>query len=214
MDLFDQLRAATRTAHDEIEQLPAAVAMLNGTVSRDDYNAVLTRVFWIHSIFETNLVQSSDFTNRWPKEAVRADAVARDMASLGAIFLSEPPSEVEEWAEQMCQSAETHPAVWAGAGYVLEGSRMGSRVLIGPVSKALGVMVSLGVGVDYHLEGLADPGGRWKRVREAIAAADQTPADRIAIVSGAIATFGVMAAVHRTESILSHEPMPLLVTRG
>lgn len=213
MDLFQELRSATQTVHNEIEQLPAAVAMLSGTVRRDEYTSVLARVYWIHSIFETELLSLDDLAHHWPNEAFRADAIARDLANLEASLISEPPPAVEEWAEQLRRSAETSPAVWAGAGYVLEGSRMGSRVLIGPVSQALGVTIAPGVGVDYHLEGLSDPGGRWKRVREAILTADRTPSDRMAIVSAAIATFEVMAAVHCTDGVVVHESVPLLATQ-
>lgn len=214
MDLFQELRSATQTVHNEIEQLPAAVAMLSGTVRRDEYTSVLARVFWIHSIFEMELLNLDDLALHWPNEAFRADAIARDLVNLDASLMPDPLPVVEEWAEQLRRSAEISPAVWAGAGYVLEGSRMGSRVLIGPVSNALGVTISPGVGVDYHLEGLSDPGGRWKRVREAILTTDQTPSDRVAIVSGAIATFEVMAAVHRTDGVAVHESVPLLTSQA
>lgn len=214
MDLFDQLRAETRAAHDAIEQLPAAVAMLQGTVTRDEYTAVLARVFWVHAIFEAELSATPELSSCWPAEAVRAEAAGRDLYNLGGHCFLEPPEEVVEWADQMRQRAETTPAVWGGAGYVLEGSRMGSRVLVGPVARALGVAVTPGEGVDYHLEGLTDPGGRWRRVRDAILTVDRTPADRAAIVAGAIATFAVMAAVHSPGPALSEELVTVLASRG
>lgn len=91
---------------------------------------------------------------------------------------------------------------------------MGSRMLVGPVARALGVPVAPGGGVDYHLDGLSDPGGRWKRVREAVASADRTADDRAAIVWGAVATFAVMAAVHGADPCSSEEPVPVLAARG
>ncbi len=214
MDLFDLLRAETRAAHDAIERLPAAAAMARGTVDRDDYTAVLGRTYWVHAVFEAEVGLCPDLAGAWPAEAVRAEAAARDLANLGADVPPDPPAAVADWADRMRERAEACPAVWAGAGYVLEGARMGSRMLVGPVARALGVPVAPGGGVDYHLDGLSDPGGRWKRVREAVASADRTADDRAAIVWGAVATFAVMAAVHGADPCSSEEPVPVLAARG
>jgi heme oxygenase len=214
MDLFDELRTGTRAAHDAIERHPAAVAMFRGTVDRAEYAAVLGRAYWVHAVFESEHGACEELARCWPAEAVRADAAARDLAALGGCVAADPPLEVGIWADRLRHRAETDPAVWAGVGYVLEGARMGSRVLVGPVARALRVPVAPGVGVDYHLDGLSDPGGRWKRVRDAIAAADRTPADRAAILRGAVDTFAVMAAVHGAGPSPSEEPVPVLALRG
>lgn len=73
---------------------------------------------------------------------------------------------------------------------------MGSRVLVGPLARGLGVPPGAGVGLDYHRDGLADPGGRWGRVRAALAALDEGGAARAHLVAGAVATFELMFALH------------------
>lgn len=213
MELFEHLRAATRPAHDAIENLPAARAMISGTISRSDYVATLGRAYWVHDTFERAVASHAVLAEVWPEEAARAAAIARDLESLDAEVPQRPTPSVESWAERIRERAATEPSVWGGVGYVLEGSRMGSRMLVGPVARALGVEIAPGTGVDYHREGLDDPGGRWRRVREAIAALDRLPFDRGAIVYGAIATFGVMSAVHGGPG-LPAETVPVLATSG
>jgi heme oxygenase len=194
MELIDELRAATRAAHTGLEQLPAAKAMAGGTVDRPTYVALLGRLYWVHAAFEAAIERTPDLAAVWPPEAVRAMAVARDLSVLGADPVPEP-TVVTEWVKQVSDLGRP-AAAWAGVGYVLEGSRLGGRVLVGPVAQALNLPAGAGVGLDYHREGLDDPGGRWTRVRAALAAADRTPEDRAALVAAAVATFDLMARVH------------------
>ena len=194
MDLLSDLRAATRDAHDRIERLPSAQAMAGGRIGRDEYVAVLGRLYWAHATFEAAVTRSPDLAAAWPAEAVRAAAAARDLRALGSAPTDCPPEAVLAWADGL--DGAGRPAAWAGAGYVLEGSRLGGRVLAGPLAAALDVPPGPGRGLDYHREGLDDPGGRWARVRAALVAVDATPADRDALVAGAVATFALMAALH------------------
>ncbi len=196
MDLFEQLRAETRPAHDAIERLPAARAMIDGTIAREDYTELLARLYWVHEVFEDEVCRHPELASVWPVEATRAAAIANDLKALGAQQRPTPPDAIVAWADRIRTWAETNPAVWGGVGYVLEGSRMGSRMLVAPLSLALRVAVEAGTGLDYHREGCDDPGGRWRRVRTAIATLDRTAADRDALVYGAVATFEMMTAVH------------------
>ncbi|MGL6096467.1 MAG: biliverdin-producing heme oxygenase [Fimbriiglobus sp.] len=194
MELTDELRAATRAAHTGLEELPVARAMAGGTVDRTTYAALLARLYWVHAGFEAAVAGTPDLAAVWPPEAVRAAAVARDLAALGADPVPEP-ADVAAWAARVGGLGRP-AAAWAGVGYVLEGSRLGGRVLVGSVARGLNLPAGPGVGLDYHREGLDDAGGRWGRVRAALAAADRTPEDRAALVAAAVATFDVMARVH------------------
>ena len=189
MDLIAQLRAETRPAHDRIEQLPAARAMASGAITRAAYAAVLDQLYWVHSAFETEVRRCPEIAAVWPAEAVRAGAAGRDLAALGAAPNRLPP-EVAGWQAELSAGGA---AALAGAGYVLEGSRFGGRVLVGPLARALGIPDGDGAGLDFHREGLADPGGRWTRVRAALSALDRTPADRATLVAAAVATFDLMS---------------------
>ena len=57
------------------------------------------------------------------------------------------------------------PAVWAGVLYVLEGSRMGSMILVGRLAEALGLEVAAGVGLDFHYEGMSEAPRRFKALK-------------------------------------------------
>lgn len=205
MELFEQLRAETRPAHDAIEQLPAARAMIDGTIARDDYTDLLARLYWVHEVFEDEVCRHPELAAVWPGEATRAAAIAHDLKALGAQQRPTPPETIVAWADRIRRRAETNPAVWGGVGYVLEGSRMGSRLLLAPLSLALGVAIEAGTGLDYHREGCDDPGGRWRRVRTAITTLDRTSADREALVSGAVATFEMMTAIHANSDSIADE---------
>ncbi|WP_439621909.1 biliverdin-producing heme oxygenase [Gemmata sp.] len=204
MELIDELRTVTRPIHTRIEQLPAARELAQGRIGREPYLDLLGRLYWVHATFEAELDRAPVVRAAWPAEAERAAAVARDLEVLGGDPPCAPPAAVTEWRHRL--RARGHHAAWAGAGYVLEGSRMGSRVLAAPLARALAVPPGAGVGLDYHRDGLADPVGRWERVRAALAALDEGGANRAHITFGAVATFELMLAVH-AEPVADPEPI-------
>jgi heme oxygenase len=154
----------------------------------------LERLYWVHTTFESEVARCPELAAVWPAEATRAPAIIRDLAVWGAAFPPVVPDAVSDWHRKMLLRGA--PSVWAGVGYVLEGSRMGSRMLAAPLSRALGVPPGPGVGLDYHREGLAEPLARWQRVRTAIEMLDGYGANRKHIVFGAVSTFELMLIVH------------------
>lgn len=194
MELIEELRAATRPIHTRIEQTPAARELAQGAIDLASYISLLERLYWVHATFEVEVGRAPEFAGVWPAEAVRATAIARDIAVLGGEFPCAVPDVVGEWHHTLHERGSA--AAWAGVGYVLEGSRMGSRMLAGPLARAFGVPTGLGVGLDYHREGLTDPVGRWERVRAALATLDRGGENRSHVVLGAVSTFELMVALH------------------
>jgi heme oxygenase len=194
VELIEELRAATRPIHARIEQLPTAMELAQGRISLSDYLQLLERLYWVHASFEFVAMEHPEFAEVWPREATRATAVARDLAALGGEFPCSPPELVSRWQQDLRRQGNA--AVWAGVGYVLEGSRMGSRMLAGPLARAFGVPPGAGVGLDYHRDGLNDPVGRWERVRAALTVLDRGGTNRSHVVFGAAATFELMVAIH------------------
>jgi heme oxygenase (biliverdin-IX-beta and delta-forming) len=192
MEILNQLRAATGAVHTRIEALPVCEQILAGTIDRESYAALLGNLFHLHDRYESAL-NASSIASIWPVTPSRAAAIDRDLP----IFNHEPgslPDIVEEWQSEI--EALDHPAAWAGVGYVLEGSRMGSRVLVRSLAKAFEIEPRLGVGLDYHLDAGSDPNGTWRAVMAALVALDDDGTARDAIIRAAMSTFEAMYALH------------------
>ncbi len=193
MEILNELRQATGAIHGRIEELPICREMLAGTVDRAAYARLLGDVFHLHRAYETALAACPSVAALWPQTPSRAAAIARDLAVFGVAPRS-TPSRVVEWQADI--EALDHPAAWAGVGYVVEGSRLGSRVLVKSLAAAFGVEPVPGVGLDYHLDAGDDPNGNWRRVLGALAALDRGPQARRAIVAAAVATFEALYELH------------------
>ncbi|CAN5350987.1 hypothetical protein BH11PLA2_BH11PLA2_31470 [soil metagenome] len=199
MEILNALRTATHAVHTRIETLPVCQAMLAGEVDRDAYTALLGKLYYLHDRFESELAACPAVAAVWPLTPSRAQAIARDLAVLGA-EPGECPYWIEEWVNEL--NAQENPAVWAGVGYVFEGSRMGSRVLVRTVSKALGLEMKLGNGLDYHLDAGTDPAGNWRNVMGALVALDRNEDARHAIVTAAVSTFEAMYDLHENATVM------------
>jgi len=195
MEILTELRKATGPLHQRIEELPASKAMLSGEIDRDCYAQLLSKLYHLHAAYEAGLAGCPEVLTVWPRTPSRAAALARDLQAF-EVEPGESPEWVTAWVAEIQSCA--HPAAWAGAGYVFEGSRMGSRILARSVSRGLGLEMRLGVGLDYHLDAGEDPNGNWKRVMGSLAALDRDAEARTAILSAAVRTFEILYAVHAT----------------
>ncbi len=207
MEILNELRKATGPIHTRIEELPICKGLLAGTVDRLAYARLLSLLQPLHESFESALNEVSALTGIWPSTPSRAAALGRDLAVFGTEL--EPAIEaVRDWFDGL--QSLGHPAAWAGAGYVFEGSRMGSRVLVKCVAQAFHIPLQMGAGLDYHLDSGEDPTGNWKRVMGALAAADHGSEARAAMIDAAVRTFEVIYALHE----LAGEPVESLEMVG
>jgi heme oxygenase len=193
MEILNELRQATGAIHGRIEELPICREMLAGTVDRAAYARLLGDLFHLHRAYETALAACPPVAALWPQTPSRAAALARDLAAFG-VAPRPTPGRVVEWQADI--EALEHPAAWAGVGYVVEGSRLGSRVLVRSLATGFGLKPALGVGLDYHLDAGDDPSGNWRRVLGALAALDRDPPSRRAILTAAVATFEALYELH------------------
>jgi heme oxygenase len=196
MEILSILRGATGAIHARIEELPLCKAILAGEIDGSTYSALLGSLHPLHEAYETEMAASG---LQWPATPSRADALRRDLDILDG-DTGDTPTVVFEWLDTIRQLE--HPAAWAGVGYVMEGSRMGSRVLVKSISQALGLEQRLGKGLDYHLDAGSDPNATWKQVMGCLAAADTDAAARTAIVNAAVATFEAIYALHESACLV------------
>jgi heme oxygenase len=200
MEILSALRQATDSLHTQIEQLPLSQAMLAGQVARDQYVSLLKSLYHVHAAAEERLATTPVVAAVWPPTPSRAAAVIRDLAAFG-VEPGDAPESVGEWVSQI--DAVGHPAAWAGVGYVLEGSRLGSRVLARPLARSLSVEPRLGVGLDYHLDTGPDPIGTWRQVQNALSGLDNSSDARAAMIAAAGITFKILFLLHETTSELA-----------
>lgn len=186
MEILNELRKATAALHARIEELPMSRAMLAGTVDRTAYARLLADLYHVHAVYESALAGCAEVAACWPATPSRAAAIRRDLAVLGGT-IGPMPDWVGHW--QAAVEGAGHPAAWAGVGYVVEGSRLGSRLLARSLAAAFGRPPVLGVGLDYHLDAGDDPAANWRQVLTALATLDRGPVAREAILAAAVVTF-------------------------
>jgi heme oxygenase len=193
MEILNALRRATGPIHQQIEQLPLCKEMLAGTVDRATYVRLLDALYHLHAAFESEFAACPQLMGVWPTTVSRAAALRRDLAVFGVIPTPQPQW-VVDWVESI--RGLGHPAAWAGAGYVFEGSRMGSRVLVRTLARGFALDPVPGVGLDYHLDAGDDPNGTWRRVMGALAEVGQGDEARAAMVAAAVQTFQQIYDLH------------------
>lgn len=174
----DLLRAATRAPHERLHLHPGFSAVQNGSITRLDYQALLTRLLGFYLPFERAL----------GVPATRSRWLARDIAWLG----------VEAPSPCACASIPRYHgrARKLGALYVVEGAALGGRVL----ARGLDGMAGPGTveGRRFFIGRGALSGPAWVGYLSRLASIDPNPAARAAVVSAATETFEVF------ETWLSH----------
>jgi heme oxygenase len=187
MPLPDRLRSAIAGPHTAIEATPLAVAMIGGTITRDAYGHWLAEMTHLHAALESALADCPPAVGLFdPAEMTRTRLLDRDRAVFEGDEFAAPHDAVRELAERFAEWRETAPWKLLGALYVLEGSRMGSMALLRPLAKAFGLSPQPGVGLDYHLDGIATRPQKWQQFRAALAAMPLNEEQQADVCSAAV----------------------------
>ncbi|MGM0982038.1 MAG: biliverdin-producing heme oxygenase [Pseudomonadota bacterium] len=127
--LARQLRDATREAHRALDHHPALQRLLATTLTREDYAASLLALYPAHAALETAVCEEIERLGLGLEMPRRLARLADDLGSLGltpqaaAVNALYPPGSV---------------ATLVGRLYVLEGSRLGGRVIAERLRRTLG----------------------------------------------------------------------------
>jgi heme oxygenase len=194
--LPDRVRQLLGPTHAAIEQTAFARAMIGGTIDRAAYSRGLDQLGVLHSALEDALATRPEFVALYdPARMTRTDAIACDLVALGG-----EPAGPTDATDALCAAirgwAAASPWKLVGALYVLEGSRMGSMALVRPLSKALGVEVRPGTGLDYHLAGIATRPQDWQRFRATLAGSPLTESQQADVCAGAVGTMDGLFALY------------------
>ena len=194
--------------HAQVEALPLARSMADGTVDLDDYAGLLRRLLTVHRRWEAEVASVAACSTIWSPSMARAELIVRDLIALGHEPTEEDHPSSRVWIAALRERAEVTPEAWLGVIYLFEGSRMGSMALLRPLSRGLGVATSPGTGLDYHLEGVADLVPRWQWAKATLDALPLGPSEQQAALWGASSTFLMLhdlyAASDRVASTVAH----------
>ena len=177
------LRQATAAAHERLHHLPAFAALQAGSIGRDDYAALLRRLFVFHRAVEESLKAAPSLLP-WGIDIAargRSPLLLDDLAFLGAPAMPLPaPPELPT----LGSAGEA-----LGCLYVTEGSTLGGRELarrLDPLlvpGSAEGRRFLLGHGPRH--------GEMWREFCRALETYGDTPARREEMIAAALAAFAV-----------------------
>jgi heme oxygenase len=188
VNVIDHIRQSLGPIHSAIEQTNFAKGMISGTISRTDYTFGLSQLLHMHTALETALEETGNPGPYRPEDMARRRIVEQDLMALG-VDTPEPAVDcVAELCETFARWAVDCPEALLGAVYVFEGSRMGSMALARPVSRALGVDLKPGHGVDYHIDGMASRPQAWARFKAELAGLNLPPEKAQMVSDAAVAT--------------------------
>jgi heme oxygenase len=169
MHLPQRLKEAIAVTHDAIEALPLSKAIIEGRVTRSAYRALLSQLWYIHAELERLLIATPELVGVIDHAMHRTNAIVNDLAAL-EMEIAPIQSATARALHAVRAATSTSPWTLLGCLYVLEGSRMGSMVLVKPLSSALKVELRPGQGLDYHLEGMENRPRDWGQFKACIAA--------------------------------------------
>lgn len=175
MNVITRIRAAISTAHESIEKTPYSLAIMSASIGISDYAVSLAQLHAVHHALEA-VAANTEFSDFFDNDMVRTAAIKRDLSFWGARLADFTiMSESQATADLIRTSVEKDPVSLLGLIYVIEGSRMGSLVIVKPLSAAFQVTPHDGQGLDYHTEGARKTPGRlaaWKARVEQLGLSD------------------------------------------
>ncbi len=179
--LRETLRAATRQAHDAVEQ---SVDILRADLTHSEYVAYLCALHGYYDIVEPALIYA-DMT--YCGGALDLKGRAKLAWLKDDLQISSPQIQLEKLPALQSFRPVNNAANLVGRSYVMEGSTLGSAMISRHVQKCLNITPEKG-GRFLHGYGAAT-GSMWNRFVAAIDALQFSDAQRTECVDAAIETF-------------------------
>lgn len=180
MTILERLRSETASLHAAVER---EAGLVDRALTRERYRLLLARLYAFHAALEPAIARALDDPAFFEPRR-RLDRLAADLDALGAGARPAPAA-----------AAGTGPAGEAaafGALYVLEGSRLGGRIVARHLAALLGI--GPGGGASYFAGEPGETARLWHGFGDRLTArAPALAAD--AVVAGAVATFEAFRTV-------------------
>lgn len=179
MNLSEQLKLATRNAHEETENHSFLEDIRSQSLTPSQYHQLLHINYLFHEIVTSQIEKW--FTKKPSYKLnlrIRVSHLIQDLKSLGQEVLSHDfRSELNSFPEAL------------GALYVLEGSTLGGRLILKAALKTPGVKES---GAHKFYEGYGDETGRmWMEIINQLNAETFSDQERQETINGALKTFAL-----------------------
>ena len=184
--ILQRLRSVTRAAHASIERVPSLSRLLAPDLTVADYVQTLRRLHAFFGCIEPFLAY--DLRGESRADALLDGAgiadLAADIAWFGALPMETPPP----------FRPPTGVAAALGTLYVIEGSKLGARIIGRQLAKSLGV--GGGAGGSFYCGLTAETGRRrWHSLQEVLRVEIDEPGVACEpVTSAALATFAALEA--------------------
>jgi heme oxygenase len=174
------LRAATEAAHARLHHLPALAPLAEGTISREDYIAVLRRLLGFHLAVERCIAAGPSLraSGIYLGGRRRSPLLLADLTTLGASAGCDMRPDLPRPASV---------AAVLGCLYVVEGSTLGGRVLAGRLDHLLPPGTTAGRA--FLLGHGARHGAMWRSFCDALEASGTDAEQRSDMIAAALSTF-------------------------
>lgn len=148
-----RLRAETASDHEMAE---SAVDLLGATLSRESYRATVALLYGFQAPIEAALAETAAEVGCGLALRPRAHELARDLSALGL-----SAADVDALPRCAVLPVFERREHVVGSLYVIEGSRLGGRIVARALIDRLGIDAATG-GAYFHGDG--DVGARWREV--------------------------------------------------
>lgn len=199
--LSQDIRSSIQALHDEVEQTPLAQAIILEQIRLPEYRRLIEQSYLLHTYVEERLSAYPLISNFFTPEMRRIEALKRDLFNLGGSLFPSPTQAVVHFIQRFERSERLNPLALLGAIYVFEGSRMGSMILLPKLSYALGLKAQMGVGLDYHCEGIEETPQRFRQFKQRLDHFIVNPADQRVVVNGAVQCMQGLVELYKDISV-------------
>lgn len=146
---MESIKHAIQDSHDAIEKTAFAEGIMNASISLEAYSFYLRQMLAIHEVLDAYL-ERRPLQDWVPATAKRTAAIQEDIDFLNPTgFNAAVLPATQQIVEAIKESFASEPLSLLGHVYILEGSRMGSRVIVKPLQKQLGIPSKA---LRYHLD--------------------------------------------------------------
>lgn len=175
--LSQLLRAKIADDHQEIEQTPIVLSMMNGSITRDRYRNLLAQLLPVHEACDANVISLAipDLANA----CQRSETIQADLTFFGRVGSTVTHPAAVEFTLLIPGLSKT---ALLGVAYVVAGSRMGSRVLEPLLRRGLSLADSNGL--TYH-QTPPQFALQWRQILTALDLLDLTRLEQDDVVNAA-----------------------------
>lgn len=183
---LQNLRSRTAACHYALEQNPFSIALLNNTVSNEDYTIYLKKIYGFVYGFEKNIFSKLRFFLPDIEQRKKTHLIISDL-----LLQNQNLQDIPLLPDSFFKSRYPKAAAAWGGMYVLEGSTLGGQFIKRHLQKNLdsGFTGSL-----YFTAYGSETGAFWKTFLQHLGDAAQDKGDAEQIIDSAVETFSAMDA--------------------